>query len=220
VQPLLQINRDAFSVQNKTAETTGNSMLLFILRRFAVMVFTALCLTFIVFFMTNLYPNLEKLAKSEGNFRMDDAAVASFLDNRGYLDPLPIKYGRWLGVLPGYVIEGSDGKTRGQCFERGTDGKGAPRFCGVLQGNWGFSTVFKDDVGQHCCHTPEPDRRFDVLGYGPHDSTALVLGVVAGMREGSRTDRTLSTVAITTTATPEYVSGVIFIAFFHPRPLD
>jgi len=100
----------------KTAETTGNSMLLFILRRFAVMVFTALCLTFIVFFMTNLYPNLEKLAKSEGNFRMDDAAVASFLDNRGYLDPLPIKYGRWLGVLPGYVIEGSDGKTRGQCF--------------------------------------------------------------------------------------------------------
>jgi peptide/nickel transport system permease protein len=36
--------------------------------------------------MTNLYPNLEKLAKSEGNFRMDDAAVASFLDNRGYLD--------------------------------------------------------------------------------------------------------------------------------------
>ncbi|NCW66661.1 MAG: ABC transporter permease, partial [Rhodobacteraceae bacterium] len=41
-------------------------MLLFILRRFAVMVFTALCLTFIVFFMTNLYPNLEKLAKSEG----------------------------------------------------------------------------------------------------------------------------------------------------------
>ena len=109
-------------------------MLLFILRRFAVMVFTALCLTFIVFFMTNLYPNLEKLAKSEGNFRMDDAAVASFLDNRGYLDPLPIKYGRWLGVLPGYVIQGSDGKTRGQCFERGTDGKGAPRFCGVLQG--------------------------------------------------------------------------------------
>jgi peptide/nickel transport system permease protein len=30
----------------------------------------------------------------------------------------------------------------------------------------------------------------------------------------SRTDRTLSTVAITTTATPEYVSGVIFIAVF------
>ena len=164
-------------------------MLLFILRRFAVMVFTALCLTFIVFFMTNLYPNLEKLAKSEGNFRMDDAAVASFLDNRGYLDPLPIKYGRWLGVLPGYVIQGSDGKTRGQCFERGTDGKGAPRFCGVLQGNWGFSTVFKDDVGSIVA------TRLSLTGVLMFwvmvlmIPTALVLGVVAGMREGSRTDR-------------------------------
>ena len=44
--------------------------------------------------------------------------------------------------------------------------------------------------------------------------SALIVGIVAGMREGSRTDRTLSTFAITTTATPEYVSGVIFIAIF------
>jgi peptide/nickel transport system permease protein len=41
---------------------------------------------------------------------------------------------------------------------------------------------------------------------------ALILGVLAGMREGSKLDRTLSTATITTTATPEYVSGVIFIA--------
>jgi len=38
--------------------------------------------------------------------------------------------------------------------------------------------------------------------------------VMAGMREGSRTDRVLSTVSITSTATPEYVSGVIFVAIF------
>jgi peptide/nickel transport system permease protein len=34
------------------------------------------------------------------------------------------------------------------------------------------------------------------------------------MREGSPLDRTLSTFSIATTATPEYVSGVIFIAIF------
>ena len=45
---------------------------LFILRRVWVMVLTALCLTFIVFFLTNLYPNLEKLAKTQGNMRMTD----------------------------------------------------------------------------------------------------------------------------------------------------
>ena len=43
---------------------------------------------------------------------------------------------------------------------------------------------------------------------------ALIIGVLAGMREGSRLDRSLSTGAIVTTATPEYVSGVIFIAIF------
>ena len=44
--------------------------------------------------------------------------------------------------------------------------------------------------------------------------TALIVGVMAGMREGSILDRSLSTFSITTTATPEYVSGVIFIAIF------
>ena len=34
------------------------------------------------------------------------------------------------------------------------------------------------------------------------------------MREGSRTDRTLSVASIATTATPEYVSGVIFTVIF------
>ena len=41
--------------------------------------------------------------------------------------------------------------------------------------------------------------------------SALIIGILAGMREGSRTDRSLSTFAIVTTATPEYVSGVILI---------
>jgi ABC-type dipeptide/oligopeptide/nickel transport system permease component len=38
--------------------------------------------------------------------------------------------------------------------------------------------------------------------------------VLAGMREGSKPDRSLSTVSILSTATPEYVSGVIPVAVF------
>ena len=53
------------------------------------MILTALCLTFIVFFLTNLYPNLEKLAKTQGNQRMSDEAVTSYLGKNGYLQPLP-----------------------------------------------------------------------------------------------------------------------------------
>ena len=69
------------------------------------MILTALCLTFIVFWLTNLYPNLEKLAKTQGNFRMSDEQVETYLGNRGYTQSLPVKYGQWLGVLPGWVTE-------------------------------------------------------------------------------------------------------------------
>jgi peptide/nickel transport system permease protein len=119
---------------------------LFILRRLGIMILTALCLTFIVFSLTNLYPNLEKLAKTQGNFRMSDEAVTSYLDNRGYTQALPIKYGQWLGVLPGYVIDGSDGETRAKCAASRAPTEDTRTFCGILQGEWGQSTVFKEDV--------------------------------------------------------------------------
>ncbi len=187
---------------------------LFILRRLGVMLLTALCLTFIVFWLTNLYPNLEKLAKTQGNFRMSDEAVTSYLTNRGYLEPMPLKFGQWLGVVPGYVNEGSDGKVIARCFSRDTPVEERSRYCGILQGDWGFSTVFKDDVGSLVATRLALTGKlmfFVMLLMVP---TALLIGVLAGMREGSKLDRSLSTASILTTATPEYVSGVIFIAVF------
>lgn len=189
---------------------------LFILRRTAVMLLTALCLTLVVFFLTNLYPNLEKLAKTQGNMRMSDEAVVSWLDKKGYTQPLLVKYGQWIGVLPGWTRESEDGVT-GRCI-KGTvtpdEARAAPRRCGILQGEWGYSTVFKDEVsgiiGTRLGLTGK--LMFWVLVLMV--PSALIIGVLAGMREGSKTDRTLSTVSIITTATPEYVSGVIFIAVF------
>ncbi|TNF57845.1 MAG: ABC transporter permease [Rhodobacteraceae bacterium] len=189
---------------------------LFILRRTGVMILTALCLTFVVFFMTNLYPNLEKLAKTQGDMRMSDAEVASWLESRGYLQPLPLKYGQWLGVAPGWVIEGRDG-IRGRCFQGAVTAEvaeAAPRYCGVLQGDWGYSTVFKDDVGALVSTRLGLTGKLMFWVLVLMVPTALIVGVLAGMREGSKLDRSLSTFSITTTATPEYVSGVIFIAVF------
>ena len=216
-------------------------MALFLLRRIGVMVLTAFCLTFVVFFLTNLYPNLEKLAKSEGNNRMKDHEVSTWLSNRGFRSPIDadilekmrndtataeeiqdavmgfdqrlfVNYGEWLGILPGYRIEGTDGKLRARCAQNGTPDETTARYCGLLQGYWGFSTVYKK---------PIVDVIIDRLGKTGilmfwvmmlMVPGALIIGVLAGMREGSRTDRSLSTVAIASTATPEYVSGVIFIA--------
>lgn len=186
----------------------------FILRRLGVMILTALCLTFIVFFLTNLYPNLEKLAKAEGTQRMQDSEVAQWLENRGYNEPLLSRYGQWLGVVPGFVKEGTDGKIRGRCIDSNNPVEEAPTFCGILQGDWGLSTVFKDSVSSIIGTRLALTGKLMLWVMLLMVPSALILGVLAGMREGSRTDRTLSTFAITTTATPEYVSGVILIAVF------
>ncbi|MFK7875052.1 MAG: ABC transporter permease [Paracoccaceae bacterium] len=187
---------------------------LFILRRLGLMLFTALCLTFIVFFMTNLYPNLEKLAKTQGNFRMSDEAVYSWLTDRGYTDNTFVKFGRWLGVAPAWETVKEDGRVLRQCRDGDLPEDQRATFCGVLQGNWGFSLVFKDDViskvGKHLALTGYL-MMWVMLVMVP---MALIVGVLAGMREGSGLDRSLSTFSIATTATPEYVSGVIFIAVF------
>ena len=186
----------------------------FILRRLGVMLLTALCLTFIVFFLTNLYPNLEKLAKTQGNQRMSDEAVTSYLTKNGYLQPLPIKYAQWLGVMPGHVHTDEDGKITARCAKKGSDPAEAPRFCGVLQGDWGFSTVFKDDVGSILGKRLAATGKLMFWVMVLMVPSALIVGVLAGMREGSRLDRSLSTFSIASTATPEYVSGVIFITLF------
>ena len=176
------------------------------------MILTALCLTFIVFFLTNLYPNLEKLAKTQGNMRMTDEQVESWLTERGYLDPLPVKYGRWLGVLPGWTFEDpEDGKITGRCIDPGMEAADAPNYCGILQGDWGVSTVFKAEVGEVTATRLALTGKLMFWVMVLMVPSALLIGVLAGMKEGSKLDRSLSTFSIASTATPEYVSGVIFI---------
>jgi peptide/nickel transport system permease protein len=207
------------------------------------MLLTAFCLTFLVFWLTNLYPNLEKLAKNQGNSRMQTHEVATWLTNRGYrseIDPeliaasrdgslsdddfeaevtgfdtrLFANYGEWLGILPGYVITGHDGVTRSRCSNHSAVDGDEPQFCGILQGNWGYSTVAKKAVADVLPTRLANTGKLMLAVLLVMVPGALIIGILAGMREGSRTDRTLSTVSIITTATPEYVSGVVFISLF------
>ncbi|MEQ9042098.1 MAG: ABC transporter permease [Silicimonas sp.] len=186
----------------------------FILRRVGVMILTAICLSFVVFFLTNLQPNLEKLAKTQGNVRMTDVQVGQWLERNGFADPLVVRYAQWLGVAPGWTIEDADGEVRGRCIDPRAEVDRHPRFCGVLQGDWGVSTVFKDDVSSIIATRLGLTGKLMFWVMVLMVPSALLIGVLAGMREGSKLDRSLSTFSIASTATPEYVSGVIFITLF------
>lgn len=189
-------------------------MLIFVARRFGVMLLTALVLTFIVFFLTNLPPNLEKLARSEGSVRMNDAAVASWIVENGHGGPLLGRYAEWLGVAPGWVRTDDKGITRGRCIVDSATPEIAPTYCGILQGDWGFSTFAKRPVAEFLGKALGSTGWLMLSVMLVMVPTSLLIGVLSGMREGSRTDRVLSAVAIATTATPEYVSGVLLVALF------
>jgi len=190
-------------------------MVSFLLRRIGVMLLTAFCLTFFVFFLTNLEPNLEKLTKSEGNMRMTDAQVQSWLENNGYRQPLLKRYGEWLGVAPGWTRTDDNGREHGRCLKKGAStGEETAKYCGLLQGYWGHSLVFKEGIRSIIVEKLGLTGILMFWVMVVMVPAALIIGVLAGMREGSRTDRTLSTFSILTTSTPEYVSGVILIVVF------
>lgn len=157
-------------------------MLAFVARRLAVMVATMLALTFVVFTLVNLEPNLRKLALEQNNVRMSQDAVNIWLQEEGYRRPLVVRYGEWLG--------------------------------NVVTGDLGHSTRFRKPVADIL---PERLGYTGILAFWVMVIMvpgALIIGVLAGMREGSKTDRSLSILSIATTATPEYVSGIIFTVIF------
>lgn len=157
-------------------------MLAFVARRLAVMVATMLALTFVVFTLVNLEPNLRKLALEQNNVRMSQDAVNIWLQEEGYRRPLVVRYGEWLG--------------------------------NAVTGDLGYSTRFRKPVADIL---PERLGYTGILAFWVMVIMvpgALIIGVLAGMREGSKTDRSLSVLSIATTATPEYVSGIIFTVIF------
>jgi len=178
------------------------------------MLLSAFCITIIVFFLTNLQPNLEKIAKSEAGSRISDAEVASWLEKNGYAQPMLKRYGEWLGVVPSWIRTDDAGVTTGRCITPGVDAATAPRYCGILQGYWGQSNVFRAPVSTIIGRSLSLTGLLMMWVLIVMVPSALIVGILAGMREGSKLDRTLSTVSIASTATPEYVSGVILIAVF------
>ncbi len=157
-------------------------MLLFIIKRVGTIILTMICLTLIVFYMVNLEPNLEKIAKTQGNMRMTDEQVEQWLENNGYREPFFERYWSWL--------------------------------TNFAQGDMGDSLRFQKPVEEVM-----PER----LGYTGilmfwvmlvMVPGALIIGVLAGMREGSGLDRSLSVGSIASTSAPEYVTGIVFTVIF------
>jgi len=187
-------------------------MLTFILRRLGTMVITMVCLTMVVFYMVNLEPNLRKLSISQLDMRSSDEHIEQWLTKNGFRQNFFVRYGQWLGVVKRTPEMDPAGKSllRYKACEQ-PDG---PYYGGILQGDFGCSTKFKTTVSAKLWPALGATGILMFWVMVVMVPISLLIGILAGMREGSRTDRTLSVASITTTATPEYVSGVIFTVIF------
>jgi peptide/nickel transport system permease protein len=185
----------------------------FLARRLGAMLLTMLCLTLIVFYLVNLEPNLRKLAISQTEMHSSDQALESWLVKNGYRRPFLERYAAWLGIWP--KQPNIDPKT-GVATPRFSfcDEPKTPRFSGVLEGDFGCSTKFRVKVADKLGPAVEATGILMFWVFVVMIPVSLAIGVVAGMREGSRTDRALSILSIATTSTPEYVSGVVLTIVF------
>ena len=188
-------------------------MVSFLARRLGVMLLTMLCLTLTVFYLVNLEPNLRKLAISQTEMHASDEELKSWLVKNGYRRPFLIRYATWLGVWP---REPNADPATGKAVPRFSwcDEPAMPTFSGVLQGDLGCSTKFKVKVVDKLWPALRATGILMFWVMLVMIPVALAVGIISGMREGSRTDRSLSVLSIATTSTPEYVSGVVLSIIF------
>lgn len=187
-------------------------MLQFVLRRLGVMALTMLCLTVVVFFLISLEPNLKKLAISQTESRATQEQLDSWLERNGYRQNFFVRYGQWLGIMPKQPNVDASGKPVPRFVF--CDEPDVAAYSGVLQGDFGCSTKFRTTVAKKLFPALKATGILMFWVMVVMVPISLLIGVLAGMREGSRTDRSLSAASILTTATPEYVSGVIFAVIF------
>ena len=188
-------------------------MLKFIAKRIAVMVLTMLCLSMIVFYFVNLEPNLKRLAIFQTEMRASQQDLDNWLTRNGYRDNFFLRYARWIGVAEKQPVIDPATNQPVPRF-RFCDESAVPVYSGVLEGDFGCSTAFKTKVSNRL---PEALKATGLLMFWVMVvmiPVSLIMGVLAGMREGSKLDRYLTIISIVSTATPEYVSGIVFSVIF------
>jgi len=85
---------------------------------------------------------------------------------------------------------------------------------GLLRGDPGISLRTNRPVGPTLARRLRNSLTLAGIAFVFIMPLALLFGILAGLREGSRTDRTISLMSLITTSIPEFASGIILILIF------
>ncbi|MDY0873456.1 ABC transporter permease [Dongia rigui] len=155
-------------------------MLAFLSKRIALLAFTMLVVSALVFAAFEFTPG-QVARKVLGPFATQDQ-VDRLTEEMGLNRPVVVRYGEWLGK--------------------------------TLTGNLGYSTLYKTDVNNIIGDRLKNTLLLAGVAFAIIVPLSIILGISAGMREGSFLDRSISVASIVTTSVPEFASGVFLASIF------
>jgi len=175
-----------------------------VLLRAGQVAFTFLAASFLLFAVTEFSPG-NVASKILGPYALD-SQVALLKARLGLEDPLLVRYVRWLGTLAGLTPNPLGDPAIGLGL---SDPRGAQ-----YVGNFGYSLMQKEPVLDVLAERVGNTAVLTAWAIGLTVPISLLLGTLAGIRAGSAADRAISTVTVTLTSLPEFVTAVALLLVF------
>ncbi|MBP3656451.1 MAG: ABC transporter permease [Clostridia bacterium] len=170
----------------------------YIAKRFAYMALVFLIVSFLMYSLYNLIPSDPARAELEGMKQTlkPDEYEQMYQDLRarmGLDDPLVIRYARWMGLWPDVEDQG---------------------FNGLLQGNFGYSNFFKNNVIE-VIKSPMSNTIFiNIFSTIAALGITIPLGIYCAVHKGKKIDSSVQVVTMVGYSMPIYIIALIFMFFF------
>ncbi len=170
----------------------------YIAKRIGYMALVFLIVSFLMYSLYNLIPSDPARAELEAmktTLKPDEyeQMYQDLRERMGLNDPLVIRYARWMGLYPDVQDQG---------------------FNGLLQGNFGYSNFFKQDVIS-VIEAPMGNTIFiNIFSTIAALSITIPLGIYCAVHKGKKIDSGVQVVTMVGYSMPIYIIALIFMFFF------
>ena len=170
----------------------------YIAKRIGYMALVFLIVSFLMYALYNLIPSDPARAELEAmktTLKPDEyeQMYQDLRERMGLNDPLVIRYARWMGLYPDVQDQG---------------------FNGLLQGNFGYSNFFKQDVIS-VIEAPMGNTIFiNIFSTIAALSITIPLGIYCAVHKGKKIDSGVQVVTMVGYSMPIYIIALIFMFFF------
>lgn len=186
-----------------------------IAKRLALGLLTLFIVSILIFLATELLPG--DFAQEFLGQAATPETVAALERRLGlHIDP-HIRYGQWIGILPGWTDVNAAGQEIGLCVEAGMSAADAPRYCGILQGDLGNSLSNQREVTELISTRLGNTLFLALYAAAIAVPLSLLLGILAALFRNSIFDRSANASALTSISFPEFFVAYILIFFLAGR---